>query len=150
MIVFWFLGSLNVTSRTPHFPSFLWSHNTLFLMFHHLTVPSYFLLASEKVFSNGYSTTGFLQQCVIPVQKYQCVMSTRRILCSGEMLESFSPNEKLPGKCVKMNTRKVSAISSHHSQGRVRTEDGGACLLLFWKLRLLMINLQITVAATLY
>lgn len=78
------------------------------------------------MFSNGYSYTGFLQQCVIPVAEVSiCVMSTRRILCSEEMLESFSPNEKLPGKCVKMSRRKLSATSGDHSQGRVSAEHGG-------------------------
>lgn len=54
------------------------------------------------------------------------------------MLESFSPNEKLPGKCVKVNTRKSSAISSHHSQGRVSAKDGGVRVLLLKKLTLFM------------
>lgn len=111
----------------------------MFLISHHLTVHSCFLLASENVFSNGYSAIGFLQQCVIPIAEvFICAVITRRVLCSQEMLESFSPNEKLPGKCVKMNTRKLSAISSHHSQGRVSGKDRGVRVLLLKKLTLLM------------
>lgn len=97
----WLLGQLI-------FLNFPQSHNTMFLISHHLTVHSCFLLASENVLSNGYSAIGFLQRCMIPIAEVSIyVMITRRILCSQEMLESFSPNEKLPREMCQNEHKKI-------------------------------------------
>lgn len=114
-----------MTSRAALLPvlSFPQPHNSLynytlmFLVFHHLTVCLYFLLASENVFSNGYSTVKiFIAMCDswsrsthICDEQQENTMLRRVIFSKWETAR----------KCVKTNTRKLSAINRCHSLGTV-------------------------------